>query len=113
MEYSLKPGDNSCIISISGEMTILQVNELKDVLSHCLNKYESTRIDFEQVKTIDLANVQLLCSANMTYEKAGRTLSKTGMNAAVIESALTEIGYNRDRGCLENPCDLCLWKGDE
>ncbi|MFA5904245.1 MAG: STAS domain-containing protein [Desulfobacula sp.] len=113
MECNINPKGNDCCIKFSGAMGIAQANEAKTILVKSLSSYRNVVLDLKEVSDVDMSIVQLLCSANMSFEKSDRHLTITGKDKDLITALLTELGYENDFGCSGNPCNTCLWKGEE
>ncbi len=94
-------------------MGIAQANEIKNAVMNSLSSYGTVTLHLQDVPEMDMAIVQLFCSANMSFEKSGKLLSITDKNQESVAALLTELGYENNFGCSENPCKSCLWKGED
>ena len=112
MECNINPEGIKCGIKFSGAMGIAQANDAKMTMMNVLSSYGNVTLDLKEVREMDMSIVQLLCSANMSFEKSGKLLSITGKDTDSVTSLLTELGYDNNFGCSENPCKTCLWKGE-
>ncbi|MDA8136697.1 MAG: STAS domain-containing protein [Desulfobacteraceae bacterium] len=112
MEYNLNTKGNECSIKFTGPMGIAQANEVKAALVNSLSSCSRVTMDLRDVHEMDMSIVQLFCSANMSFEKSGKYFSITDKDMDSVTSLLTELGYDNNFGCSENPCKICLWKGE-
>lgn len=113
MEYTLEPKGDKCTIRIAGSMGIADVGEIKNALTSSLSFYTSVTVNMEDVKELDMVIIQLLCSANISFEKDSKILTAVYSDNPAVKSSLIELGYDNKLGCSENPCKTCLWKGGE
>jgi len=112
MECNLNTQGNECSIKFTGPMGIAQANEVKAALINSLSSYGKVTMDLKEVHEMDMSIVQLFCSANMSFEKSGQYFSISDKDMDYMASLLTELGYDNNFGCSENPCKTCLWKGE-
>ena len=112
MECNLNTKGNECSIKFTGPMGIAQANEVKATLMNSLSSCGRVTMDLKEVHEMDMSIVQLFCSANMSFEKSGKYFSIIDKDMDSVASLLTELGYDNNFGCSENPCKLCLWKGE-
>ncbi len=91
------------------EWTVWQAASIRDALRTRLAAEGPVELDLGGVPEVDLAGLQLLCSAHRTADAQGkefRVVRWSDAFARVIEAA----GFLRHHGC----CDGCLWnRGDD
>jgi len=95
-------------IRITGAVTILTVAALQKGL---LSAFETTRnviIDISGVKELDLAGMQLLCSAHRSSYAHGMEFNVVGHNQLVWQMA-TASGHLRHKGCEQDCKNTCMW----
>lgn len=106
------PGDPGAIVmTIAGPMTVQYAGELRDHLLELFMKAKNVTIDLSGVTDIDVAGLQLLCSAHRTSDYAKTRFAVAGGQGAVIRDAAEAAGLLRDTGCSEDECNTCIWIG--
>jgi ABC-type transporter Mla MlaB component len=99
----------------AGALTIQDASTLKGLLMEAYNSTADLLLDLTGVQSLDLACLQVLCSANITYRKAGRHIGISGALPDGVTRSLKNIAVEPDGCDLESPCQ-CLWAtrgGDE
>ena len=99
----------------AGRLSIQDAAELKDLLMEAYNSPENLLIDLAGVESLDLACIQVLCSANITYKKAGKHMRISGVLPEGVKRSLKDIAIEPEVCDLESPAQ-CLWAtggGDE
>lgn len=95
-------------VRIKGAATILTVAALQKGL---LSVFETTRnlvIDISAVTDLDLAGMQLLCSAHRSSYSHGMDFNVVGYNRHILEMA-TASGHLRHKGCEHDSKNTCIW----
>ena len=88
------------IIRFTGDLTISRAHEVKLALLESLEGAE--RIE------VDLACLQLFCSAHRTSGKLGKSFSIGGVSGA-FENAARDAGYHLICGCGRDTGSPCLF----
>ncbi|MBU1168781.1 MAG: STAS domain-containing protein [Proteobacteria bacterium] len=113
MGIRIEKKNKTRVLHIEGDATIAMAEELKNQVAQGLLESESLTISLEKVADIDISCIQLVCSANRSFENHNKKLRvKTGKNSEQIKKFLIEAGYDTSGGCPEGACKQCLWKGD-
>lgn len=93
-----------------GELTVQRVLQLKEELVSALASAEQIRLHLVDVTEVDIAFLQLLCSAHRSASRMRRELTLVGP----LPPALSEIsqlgGFSRHVGCSHDLDANCLWK---
>jgi anti-anti-sigma regulatory factor len=98
------------LLVADGKITVQQAGDFKDTLTKALSEVDRLEINFDTVTEVDLACLQLLCSAHKTCVKANKTMSITGRQPEVLKKAIKDAGYERHKGCKEaGDNNQCLW----
>jgi len=102
-----KKNEHKSRISVSGPLSIEFVGQLHEVLSDELKGNKSVSLDLSKVSLVDVAGLQLLCSAHKYARTSGGdiTLDKT------TDDFLDQIdrsGFIHYKGCPEE-FEPCLW----
>jgi len=93
-----------------GPFTVQQAADFKDTLTKALSEVERLEINFYTVTEVDLACLQLLCSAHKTCVKANKMMSITGRQSEALKKAIKDAGYKRRKGCkAAGDNNQCLW----
>ena len=113
MNFKVVQDKKESILSLSGELTLLEAAQLKVELIQILDSSERVTIDTQTLEGIDLACLQVLCAAHRSAMERGRQLALSPPSCEVITATAGQAGLMRCRACTgvgENPC---LWNGGE
>jgi hypothetical protein len=97
-------------VTVSGELNILDVEELKKVFIDALGTCGSVLVHVKGVEDIDLPSIQLFCSAHKTALHLNKTFSFSDSVPAVISKTFISAGYSRRIGCSLDKNNTCLWR---
>ena len=84
---------------VDGALTIQRADEFKDALMKALQSVNQLEISFNKVTEVDLACLQLLCSAHRSCVKENKTLRISHQNTEALQKALQDAGFERWKGC--------------
>lgn len=98
-------------IRFDGELTIHNVAALRDGLLQALGQNDRIEIDLEGVTAMDLAGLQMLCSAHRSALAQGKTLSLNNRLVPVLPQAREAAGFVLNQSCRDNPTADCFWVG--
>ncbi len=98
-------------ITISGKLTIETAAELQTTFLKNNADIKNIKLDISTVEEIDLAGMQVICSACQTYLDAKRQFNFTGCMAQAVKSAIYAVGLQRQITCKHNADLPCLWCG--
>lgn len=107
MEYQYRENDGG--LSLRGGITIDQVSGLRTALLDALSGSDSVTIDLSKADSIDLACIQLLCSAHHTAFTMGKALSLCDKKSEGALRSAIAAGYLRHTGCKFDVSKTCLW----
>ncbi|MBI9090440.1 MAG: STAS domain-containing protein [Desulfobacterium sp.] len=113
MDLKTEKSGSTVTVKMGGPLTIEHAAKLKTFMSNVSGDAEEIFVDLDGVTDIDLSCIQLLCSANLSFDKNRKRLIWKNAHTNVITRALSEAGYTREVVCHDKPCKNCLWKGDE
>ena len=113
MDFTVIPGTNGGTLALDGEITLLRADQLKMLLADALEKFEYVRIDTEAVTDIDLACLQLICSAHRSAAGRGRHLTLTSPQSEVFKAKVLQTGMMYCHNCDHAIETDCLWKGGD
>lgn len=110
MRLTVDKSGRKGVLRLKGMLTIRQAEDLKKALLRALKKVKELEIDMKKVDEIDIACLQLLCSAHKT---AAKSKKKLVLGNNVPDEIIQDImcsGYFRPVGCINKDRDKCLWK---
>jgi anti-anti-sigma regulatory factor len=94
---------------LEGDLTIQKASAAREELQIALKKVEHIELDMEAAKAVDLAFLQLLCSAHRTSLNMGKTLAFKGTVPPMLKKSVQDNGYARQHGCVLDVNKTCLW----
>lgn len=99
------------VVSISGPMTVQYAGELKSALLAVLNNAGRIHLDVANVTEVDLAGLQLLCSAHRTSVQQNKEFAFCEGYNEVVKKIGREAGFQRHVGCALDKGNSCIWVG--
>jgi anti-anti-sigma regulatory factor len=99
----------------TGRLSIQDAGGLKDLLMEAYRTRDEVQLDLSGAESVDLACMQVLCTANRTFRKEGKRVCITGALPEGVRRSLEEIGID-PKGCALEASGDCLWAtgaGDE
>lgn len=105
-----KTADGETIV-LTGDLTITQTQKVKAELLDALRSASSVEVRMENVRQLDVAFLQLLCSAHRTAAGANKSFAVGGERGR-FQALLKKAGFQRHIGCRENSGHPCLWLCD-
>lgn len=103
--------EETMTLTLSGELTVQQAATIKEKLETLLNKTDHLVLEFSNVTRVDLAILQLLCSAHRMSVKLDKRFSFGAVLPAVIRDAILQNGFQRNEGCCLDTQHSCIWVG--
>lgn len=114
MHFTIPSDSSESILSLSGELTLLQAGQLKVQLIQALTEvYERVHIDIEAVTGIDLACLQMLCAAYRSAVSLGKQLVLFPQVPEAIATTVDQAGMMQCHACGDVGENACLWNGGE
>jgi anti-anti-sigma regulatory factor len=101
------------IVAVSGEMTIQNAEEIRNVLLEAFSDGEGVCLEMGKVTEVDLAGLQLLCAAHRTSITDKKHFSINGINNEAMKCVIRDAGFLRHTGCAEDANKTCVWTGGE
>ena len=110
MEFVLQKSSGGSLLTITGEVTLNQIEEFKQEISAALSQEESLTVDLQRITALDLAGLQVLGAAHYSAVKQNRELKVLGRDRDVYRQAVVDSGFTRHSSCSrrEKGHD-CLW----
>lgn len=94
-----------------GNLSITEAAELKSALAHSIDNMESIEINLDDIESIDLACLQLLCSAHRTAANKGKTMAIKQPPPSLFSEAQKIAGFRYGKPCRLVSTNDCLWVG--
>jgi len=95
------------------DLTVENVASLKVLVMASLKEREELVIDMSGIKDIDVAGLQLLCSAHKTALNMNKQFLLIGDGLPLFRQAVKDSGYTRNEGCASHGQGNCPWIGGE
>lgn len=86
-------------IKLDGDLSVANASDLKGALVKVLDNADAIEIELDKVTSIDFASLQLMCSANLTADKMGKTLTVKDPSAPVFKEAWSNAGFENYAPC--------------
>lgn len=109
MEFKLDDNENQGVLHLEGDLTIERAGTLRDALVQAMDKAKQVILEIEKVGEVDVACLQVFCSAHRTYVQSGQTLSFSGPLSEEFLKSMEKAGFERDRGCPLDCNHTCLF----
>ena len=100
-------------LKLDGELTVARAADLKDALVKSIEKADTIEINLADASLVDLACLQLLCSAHRTAAKKGKILTVKDPSLPVYLEARKNAGFMYTKPCRFVSTEDCLWVGGE
>lgn len=111
LTHSLIADDTTLKINVAGRLAIDTAAELQQLLLEQLDTISSIQLDLSAVENIDLAGMQLICSACRTNLNLKKHFNFSGCLTPVVREAIGAIGLQRQATCKHNDDLPCIWCG--
>ena len=98
------------VVHIEGELTVAHAAGLKEKLMQSLRSSGNIEIDLDKVTKIDLACLQVFCSAHRTAIRDGKEWCMSNRDNSVFIGAGEDAGLGYYTKCTFDPTVDCLWK---
>lgn len=92
-----------------GVLSIAEAAEFKTALVDALESMDAVEINLDEVESIDLACLQLLCSAHRTASSKGKKVAVKEPLPAPFLEARKNAGFEYSKQCRFVSTDDCLW----
>lgn len=97
------------VLRVEGPLTLSTAGRLRDALLEAWQAGKKTIFDAAGITDIDLAGLQLLCSAHRTYQRTGTGFELAAVSPQVVETARAAGFDNRTSACASRDGN-CIWK---
>jgi anti-anti-sigma factor len=113
MSFTATHADRKSIITVAGELTISSAEEFKKVLLEAFDAADEVSIKINALEAVDLACLQVLCSAHQSTVRSGKKLRFGMPPPPLFRTAVADAGYSRLNECKMNQDKSCLWQAME
>jgi len=100
---------NKGVVTLDGDVTLQQAEELRRILIKALVDADEVSLDMDKVEKVDLSCLQLLCSAHRSATRFTKKLAFSGRPPQVLREAVETAGFSRVTGCRLDCDKSCLW----
>lgn len=101
--------EDGIILKISGNVTIADALELKQVMIREIQPGSSVTVDLSGVAECDLSLFQLLCAGHKRSLKTSGSMALRNYSDEVYD-VMRSAGILRTSGCAESANNKCLWQ---
>ena len=101
--------ENKITLVMEGNLTIGRASAVREELQIALKKGQHIELDIEAAREVDLAFLQLLCSAHRTSMNMDKTMAFKGTVPEIFKKSIEDNGYARPYGCERDFNKTCLW----
>lgn len=98
-------------ITLSDRLAIDTAAELQELLHKPLPLARQVRLDVSALAEVDLAGMQLICSACRTALAGTQSFNFSGSLAPCVKEAIGYVGLQRHTPCKHNADNPCIWCG--
>jgi ABC-type transporter Mla MlaB component len=95
-------------INVVGSVMLPWIGKLQQELLAAFTQSENINMDLSGVTELDLAGMQLLCSAHRSSIVQGKEFRVSGYNPLLWEMAAAS-GHLRSKGCEPDINNTCVW----
>lgn len=97
-------------LTFSGDLTLLQVAQMRETLRQELESTEALEVVFSEVENVDLSLIQVLCAAHRSARKAGKEISLPGTLPDAFVRLIDDGGFHGHIGCALGGRVACVWE---
>jgi anti-anti-sigma factor len=107
-KVNMENKDNTKILKAEGSLSIQDASELRECLLETFSSAETLLIDLSGVQSVDLACLQIFCSAHKTYSQAQKCIRIAGNLPEGVVRSLSSVTLVPE-ACDREPHGPCLW----
>lgn len=110
--HSLNADGTTLTVTVQGRLAIDTAAELQHLLMEQLDTSSSIILDISGTTEVDLAGIQVICSACRTALDGHKHFNFASCKlAAETKKTITDIGIYRQVSCKHNADQPCIWYG--
>jgi ABC-type transporter Mla MlaB component len=111
LSYTVSNDGTTLTVTAAGKLAIDTATELHQLLLDQISIVRKIQLDLSGIHEIDLAGMQLICSACRTSLDDKKSFNFSGCMPATVKTAITAIGLQRQSACKHNADLPCIWCG--
>ena len=108
MEIITERTADGIILKVSGNVTVADARELRQVMIREVLPDIRVAIDLSGIAECDLSLFQLLCAAHKRSLGTSGSITLRSYSDEIHET-MVSVGIMRASGCTDNTTDSCLW----
>lgn len=110
MRVTMEAAEGSRVIHVEGELSLMTAGRLQAVLLEELQPGAKTVLDAAGITSVDIAGLQLICSAHRSYLSQEAEFGLAGM-AEMFRDTARAAGFDACRRvCSLRRPSHCLWR---
>jgi anti-anti-sigma regulatory factor len=111
MDVEVVQSGETYVLKLKGKWTIERVQELRDLLIEAMQGSGHVIVEMEEPLEVDLAYLQVLCSAHRSALKLGKQMVLHCKKSPGFGQEVSDAGFAQTLGCLQHPGDNRPRKG--
>lgn len=111
VSHTLSQDGSVLEVSISGRLAIDTAPTLLELFTTQMPAAQKIRLSVSSLEEIDLAGMQLICSACRTALAEGKSFNFRDTLPPCVQEAINVIGLKRYTTCKHNITLPCIWCG--
>jgi ABC-type transporter Mla MlaB component len=100
-------------ISLSGDLTILNITKLRERLFAAFNEEDNVVVSVDSASNVDFTFFQLMCSACRSFTAVGKSFCIDTKSELPLTLKTLCLGFARHTTCTHEECSNCLWTTKE
>jgi anti-anti-sigma factor len=109
IDFKLDDRDGEATLKVSGELTIENAEALRRMLIQSMEGRSRLLLDLMSIESVDIAGLQLLCSAHRTAFHQQQELVFLSGIPEVLKQTVANVGYLHRENCAMDSNCRCLW----
>ncbi|MGB4599181.1 MAG: STAS domain-containing protein [Trichlorobacter sp.] len=111
VSHALSSDNTTLEITLSGRLAIDTAPELLALLQEQLLSARKVRLNVSALSEVDLAGMQLICSACRSALAGSQSFNFSGGLAPCVQEAINNVGLQRHNTCKHSADNPCIWCG--
>ncbi len=108
MTSKKKSTQKAKVLKLTGDLTISRGEEILSQLRDAFEKNREVCVSLQEVESMDLSFLQLLCSAHRTAAVEKKTIVLEHSAPEMFQRVVKQAGFKRRSGCAYSPDGTCL-----
>jgi anti-anti-sigma factor len=111
LSHTMRDNGNTLQITATGRLVIDTAAELQRLLLEQTGQADTIQLDLSALDDIDLAGLQVICSACRTNLDTHHHFNFTGCMNSGVQKIIGNAGLHRQATCKHNADLPCIWCG--